>query len=403
MTQGIDPLALLCRNAVDVIDKAQLGDRLAQAAKEKRPLRVKAGFDPSAPDIHLGHTVLLRKLRQFQDLGHKVVLIIGDFTALIGDPTGKTAARRPLSVDEVEHNAQTYQAQAFKILDKDAKKIEIVRNSAWLGRMALGDFVGKVAAHMTVARVLERDDFQKRMAENRPLSVREFLYPLFQGYDSVEVKADVELGGTDQKFNLLAGRDLQRAFGQTPQIVMTFPLLVGRDGTQKMSKSLDNYIGVTDSPKDMFGKVMSIPDALMESYYNLLTPKQAWTYHKDVEAQGLHPRDAKKSLAVEIVKSFYGEERAIEESEEFDRIFSERKNPEHPEAVFVSAREVGLADALKKSLAVSTTSEAYRLIRQGGVTVNGQKVLDPKAVIDVTKKPLIKAGKKHFFRLEFKQ
>ena len=257
----------LCRNAVDVIEKSDLKARL----EEGKPLRIKAGFDPSAPDIHLGHTVLLRKLREFQDLGHKVIFIIGDYTAMIGDPTGQTKTRPALSKEEVEKNAKSYQEQAFKILDKNPKKIEVVRNNDWLGQLSLKDFLEKIASQTTVARVLERDDFEKRMSTNQPITIREFMYPLLQGYDSVHVKADVEIGGTDQKFNLLVGRDLQRSFGQKAQVVMTMPLLVGLDGAQKMSKSLGNYVAVTDSAKDMFGKIMSIPDSLMEDYFNLLT------------------------------------------------------------------------------------------------------------------------------------
>ena len=282
-------LTELSRNAIDVISRGEFEGLLKTSEKEKRPLRIKAGFDPSAPDIHLGHTVLLRKLREFQDLGHKVVFIIGDYTAMIGDPTGKTQTRPALSQAEVEKNANTYQEQAFKILDKNAGKMEIVKNSDWLGKLSLKDFLENVATRFTIARILERDDFEKRMAENQPLSYREFTYPLLQAYDSVMVKADVEIGGNDQKFNLLAGRDLQKAFGQKAQVVLTFPLLVGLDGTQKMSKSLGNSIAVNDSAKDMFGKVMSIPDTLMPMYYELLTNEKL--------DKNSHPRDAKVKLA----------------------------------------------------------------------------------------------------------
>jgi len=395
-----EALDRLCRNAIDVIDKADLELRLLQSEKDGKPLRVKAGFDPSAPDIHLGHCVLLRKLREFQDLGHKVVLLIGDFTAMIGDPTGKTATRPALSREEVVKNALTYQEQAFKILDRDPKKIEIVHNDAWLGKMSLSDFVGRIASQTTVARILERDDFEKRMADNQPLSVREFLYPMFQGYDSVEVKADVELGGNDQKFNLLMGRQLQKAFAQRPQVIMTLPLLVGLDGTQKMSKSLGNYIAVNDSPKDVFGKSMSVPDTLMETYVHLLwNDEEGKALVAGYKAGTVHPRDAKVRIASYLTALVHGEDAARREASEFDRVFSDRKEPENPTLVKAVSREMGLVDVLKLSGVAATTSAAYRLIQQGAVTVDGVKVDDPKAILDAAKSPLIKAGKKNYLKL----
>lgn len=399
MTGNSETLALLCRNAIDVIDKEELGSRLSQSAKEAKPLRIKAGFDPSAPDIHLGHAVLLRKLRQFQDVGHKVILLIGDFTAMIGDPTGKTTTRPALSKDEVEKNAQTYQAQAFKILDKDPKKIEIVHNSAWLGKMSLADFVGKIASQTTVARILERDDFEKRMKENQPLSMREMMYPLFQGYDSVEVRADIEIGGSDQKFNLLMGRQLQKSFGQRPQIVMTYPLLVGLDGAQKMSKSLGNYIALTDSPKDVFGKAMSIPDKLMPQYFNLLTDLDGDNMARKVASNELHPRAAKLELAKILTGSLHGIKAAENEAAEFDRVFSNKESPENPDDLVLAPGEIWIVDLLKKAGAADSSSDARRLIEQGGVTVGGVKMTDPKATITVTNGLLIKAGKKKFVRL----
>jgi len=380
-------LDILCRNAVDVIDRADLEARL----KEGKPLRVKAGFDPSAPDIHLGHTVLLRRLREFQDLGHKVIFIVGDFTAMIGDPTGQTKTRPALSDKDIVANAKTYQDQAFKILDKDPKKIEVVRNSDWLAKMLLAEFLRKIAGPATMARILERDDFAKRMKENLPLSMLEVLYPLFQGYDSVAVKADVELGGTDQKFNLLMGRNLQKDFGQRPQVVMTFPLLVGLDGTMKMSKSLGNYIGVTDSAKDVFGKAMSIPDTLMPMYYDLLTNEKF-----DPSA---HPRDAKVKLARSLTAFLHGAKEADAQAEEFTRVFSNKGNPENPDELHIPEKEIWIAELLKRAGAVTSTGEAKRLIEQGAVSIDGEKVSDFNAKIMVKKGALLKAGKKKFMKI----
>ena len=386
-------IELLCQNAVDVIERADLEARL----KEGKPLRIKAGFDPSAPDIHLGHTVLLRKLRQFQDLGHKVIFIVGDFTAMIGDPTGQSKTRPALSDKDILANAKTYQEQAFKILDKDPKKIEVVRNSDWLGKMSLPDFLRNVAAQATVARILERDDFEKRMADNQPLSMLEILYPLFQGYDSVAVKADVELGGTDQKFNLLMGRSLQKTFGQKPQIVMTFPLLVGLQGTQKMSKSLGNTVGVTDTAKDMFGKIMSIPDTLMPDYYNLLTEVTGISIISIREE--MHPKEAKVKLAMLIVAQYHGEKAAEDQAAEFDRVFSKKENPENPEELKIEEKEIWIAELLKRAGAVTSTSEARRLIEQGAVSIDGQKISDFNAKIPIAKGALLKAGKKKFVKI----
>ncbi|MBI2095290.1 MAG: tyrosine--tRNA ligase [Candidatus Omnitrophica bacterium] len=396
-------LELLCRNAVDVISKEELGARLLSAQKENRPLRVKAGFDPSAPDIHLGHTVLLRKLREFQDLGHKVILLIGDYTAMIGDPTGQTKTRPALSRDEVEKNARTYQDQAFKILDKDPKKIEIVKNSDWfLGKDMFRVFFEKVLAQYTVDQLLAREDFDRRMKENKPITGPEFMYPLLQGYDSVRLKADVELGGTDQKFNLLVGRNLQRAFGQAPQIVMTFPLLVGLDGTQKMSKSLGNTIAVNDSAKDVFGKAMSIPDTLMSMYFNLLTGENGDEIQKQVITGKLHPRDAKVKLAKLLTESLHGKPAADKEAEEFERVFSNKENPTDAPEVHVPAA-LDAATLLKEVKAAPSSSEAYRLIQQGAVTLDDVKITDPKAQIKIKNGSLLKVGKKFFRKLLVKK
>ena len=415
-----EALNLLCLNTVDVINKEDLLSRLEESSKTKNPLRIKAGFDPSAPDIHLGHTVLLRKLRQFQDLGHKVILLIGDFTAMIGDPTGKTQTRPALSKAEVEENAKTYQAQAFKILDKDPKKIEIVHNNDSLGKMLVGDFTGRVASQVTVARTLERDDFEKRMADNQPLSVREFLYPLYQGDDSVAIQADVELGGTDQKFNLLMGRQLQKSFGQKPQIVMTLPLLIGLDGAQKMSKSLGNYVAVTDTAKDMFGKIMSIPDSLMADYFNLLTNMPCISMVSLQEE--MHPKAAKIKLAKLIVSTYFGEKTAEQEADAFDRVFSKREMPTDLDEVKVGDHN-WIIDILKKT-GVSSSSEARRLIEQGAISLigdpnaeKGYEIKDPNAKIVLLKNEavikqhdfvskiyfpdgvILKIGKKKFVKL----
>ncbi|MBI3252994.1 MAG: tyrosine--tRNA ligase [Candidatus Omnitrophica bacterium] len=396
----MNSIDLLCQNAAEVIDREELKSRLEESQKSGKPLRVKAGFDPSAPDIHLGHTVLLRKLRQFQDAGHKVVFIIGDYTAMIGDPTGQTKTRPALSRDEVEKNAETYKQQAFRILDGDPKKIEVVRNGEWLGAADMFQiFFEKISPLATVDQLLAREDFDKRRKAHRPISFREFLYPLLQGYDSVRVRADLELGGTDQKFNLLMGRDLQSGFGQRPQIVMTMPLLTGLDGTQKMSKSLGNAIGVLDGAPDMFGKIMSIPDALMEPYFKLLTlPTDAeW---KEISAKiKTDPRNAKRDLAMRVVNQYHGESAAQKAAQDFDRVFRDKKNPEAPKELFIEGRETGIADLLKMSRVVGSTSAAYRLVEQGGVSIDGKKILDPKTVIKVKDGQILKAGKKAFFRI----
>jgi tyrosyl-tRNA synthetase len=386
----------LCRNAVDVIDRTELERRL----KEGKSLRIKAGFDPSAPDIHLGHTVLLRKLRQFQDLGHKVIFIVGDFTAMIGDPTGQTRTRPSLSDREIVANAKTYQTQAFKILDKDPKKIEVVRNSEWLAKLSLPDFLRKIASRATVARILERDDFEKRLADNQPLSMLEILYPLFQGYDSVVVKADIELGGTDQKFNLLMGRNMQKSFGQRQQIVMTLPLLVGLDGTLKMSKSLGNYIAVTESAKEMFGKIMSIPDQIMPSYFRCLTEEfDTGDHDSKIKQLHLHPKEQKINLAKSIITFYHGPQAAETEATQFDKVFSKKENPDNPDELKVPEKEIWIAELLKRAGVVASTSDAKRMIEQGAVSIDGQKVSDFNAKIIVAKGSLLKLGKKKFMRI----
>lgn len=396
---AMSDLDILCKNAVDVIDRQELSARLEQAKKEKRPLRVKAGFDPSAPDIHLGHTVLLRKLRQFQDLGHKVIFIVGDFTAMVGDPTGQSKTRPVLTREQVEAHAKTYQEQAFKILDRDPKKIEIVRNSQWLERSDIFKIIFNIASKVTVDQLLVREDFDNRRKMHRPIGMHEMFYPLLQGYDSVEVKADIELGGTDQKFNLLMGREIQHMFGQRPQIVMTFPLLVGLDGTQKMSKSLGNAIAVNDSPKDVFGKAMSIPDALMAAYFDLLTKESGTEIQKGIDSAKIHPRDAKIKLAKLLTAELHGPDTAEKEASEFTRIFSNKENPQNPQELKVPEKEIWIAELLKRAGAAASTGEAKRLIEQGGVSIDGEKVTDFNLNIPVKKGALLKAGKKKFIKI----
>ncbi|MBI4352538.1 MAG: tyrosine--tRNA ligase [Candidatus Omnitrophica bacterium] len=399
-----ETLRFLCQNTVDILSKEELKTRLLSAEKEKRPLRIKAGFDPTAPDIHLGHAVLLRKLRQFQDLGHQVVLIIGDYTAMIGDPSGRGQVRQALTREEALKNAKTYQAQAFKILDSGSDKLELVFNSGWFfDKDMFRTFLEKVGTCYTVARLLERDDFEKRMKANEPITIREFIYPLLQGYDSVKVRSDVEIGGTDQKFNLLVGRNLQRAYGMEPQVVMTMPLLVGLDGVQKMSKSLGNYVGVAESPKDVFGKIMSIPDGLMEMYFDLLTPWEGRKISKEIQEKKVHPKEAKKRLASFIVSWLFGERKGEEEAEEFDRVFSAKALPKALSELELDETTIWIVELLKRAGMSSTGGEARRLIEQGAVALDGKKVTDPKAHVGVKTGSVLKAGKVRFVRLKVRK
>lgn len=373
MTQSIETvLAELKRGVEDVYSEADLIEKL----KENRPLRVKLGADPTAPDIHLGHTVVLNKLRQFQNFGHEVIFLIGDFTATVGDPSGKNATRPPLSREDVLRNAETYKEQIYKILDP--QKTRIVFNSDWLGELGTIGMI-RLASNYTVARMLERDDFKKRFANNQSIAIHEFIYPLLQGHDSVALEADIELGGTDQTFNLLIGRELQKAAGQKPQVAMTLPLLVGLDGEKKMSKSLGNYIGVTEAPNEMFGKIMSISDELMWDWYNLLSFRpltEIAQLKADVEA-GKNPRDVKILLAKEIIARFHSEADADAAEQEFINRFQKGAMPdEMPEFTFEG--EIGLASLLKEAGLVPSTSEAIRSAQQGGVKIDGEKVDDVK-------------------------
>jgi tyrosyl-tRNA synthetase len=401
-----EQLAELRHGTVDVISEAELLKRLEKAIAEDRPLRVKAGFDPTRPDLHLGHTVLMNKMRRFQELGHQVVFLVGDFTAMIGDPTGKNETRPPLAPEQIRANAQTYVEQVFKILDPD--RTEIDWNSRWFQAMSPADFI-KLAGQATVARMLERDDFEKRYKSGQPIAIHEFLYPLVQGHDSVALKADVELGGTDQKFNLLVGRDLQKLAGQEPQCVMTVPILEGLDGVQKMSKSLDNYIGITESPREIFGKTMRISDPLMVRYYELLsglTIAQFQDLKRRLEAGEIHPREAKVRLAQQLVTRFHGEAAGVQARAEFDRIFVEKGLPNDiPSRALSRTRfsgEVDWPQLLKELDLVASTSEARRLIESGGLEVAGQRISAIRTGLATgasAKEFVLKVGKKKFLRI----
>ncbi len=391
-----DALSTIKRGAAEVISEAELAVRL----KRGKPLRVKAGFDPTAPDLHLGHTVLINKMRQFQDLGHEVVFLIGDFTGMIGDPSGRNVTRKALTRDEVMSNAETYKSQIFKVLDPQRTLIEF--NSSWFAGQSASDLI-QLAARHTVARMLERDDFAKRYAGGQPIAIHEFLYPLVQGYDSVALRADVELGGTDQKFNLLVGRQMQEQHGQAPQVVITMPLLEGLDGTQKMSKSLDNYIGITESAPEMFGKVMSISDALMWRWFDLLSARS----NAEIEslrrsaAEGMNPRDIKFGLAEEIVDRFHRVGDGARERAAFSARFSAGELPaEVPEVtVRAAGNTVSLPRLLKEAGLAVSTSEASRLIKQGGVKINQERVDDPTIEFSVGADILVQVGKRRIAKV----
>jgi tyrosyl-tRNA synthetase len=400
-----DILQSLRRGTVEVISGEELSRKVAASAREKRPLRVKAGFDPTAPDLHLGHTVLIQKLKHFQEAGHQVVFLIGDFTGMIGDPSGKSETRKALTREDVERNAVTYKEQIFKILDPD--RTEVRFNSEWLSSLRIEEMV-RIAAQMTVARMLERDDFRKRYEEERPISIHEFLYPLFQGYDSVAVRADVEFGGTDQKFNLLVGRDLQRVYGQEPQVVMTTPLLVGLDGVNKMSKSLGNYVGITEPPETIFGKLMSVSDDLMVTYYELLSDvsvSEVAALKAGLADGSRHPMEAKVALARELVARFHGASAGREAEEGFRKRFSSKEFPQDARRVDGGALEDGadLATVVSRvSPAFASKSAARRLIAQGGLEVDGERATDPAAILPRTGEVRLKIGKKEFVVLFFR-
>ncbi len=393
-----EQLTYLTKGAVDVIREEDLRAKLERAAKTGKPLRVKLGADPTAPDIHIGHTVVIRKLKAFQELGHTAIFLIGDFTGMIGDPSGKNATRPPLSREEIDANAETYKTQIFKLLDPE--KTEIRFNSEWMDKFNAADFV-RLTSRITVKQILERDDFEKRLREEKPISMHELLYPLVQGYDSVALNADVELGGTDQRFNLLIGRNLQREYAQEPQVIITTPLLEGTDGTQKMSKSLGNYIGIDEAPNEMFGKIMSISDELMWKYYELLTdiaPSEIET----TKASGENPRHLKVNLAKLIIKDFHSQSAANEAEEEFNRRFVQKEIPDEIEEKTLDAGNYNLAELLAKTNLAASKKEAKRLIEQGGVKLNGEKVSDTNAEIELRDEILLQVGKRKFLKVKGK-
>ena len=391
-----EQLALINRGAEEIIPEQELIEKL----KLGRPLRIKAGFDPTAPDLHLGHTVLINKLRAFQQLGHHVIFLVGDFTARIGDPTGKNVTRKPLEEEQIKENARSYQDQVFKILDPELT--EVVYNSTWLEQLGSTGMI-KLAAKYNVARMLERDDFSKRYKSGQSIAIHEFLYPLVQGYDSVALEADIELGGTDQKFNLLVGRHLQQLEGQTQQVILTMPILEGLDGVQKMSKSLDNYIGVSDQPNEMYGKVMSISDELMWRYFELLSFKSNAEIDgfKDQVTAGTNPRDVKVQLAIELVDRFHGGGAGQAASEEFTARFKHGAVPEDIRAVALTAPAEGipLANLLKEAGLTGSTSDAHRMIKQGAVKIDGSRVEPGKKLISAPSEHLYQVGKRRFCRV----
>jgi tyrosyl-tRNA synthetase len=394
-------MELLKRGATEVISEDELSKKLARSIKENKPLKIKAGFDPTAPDLHLGHTVLIQKMKQFQDLGHETIFLIGDFTGMIGDPSGKSETRPALTPEQVKVNAKTYMEQVGKILDLSKTKVEF--NSTWMSKMSSADMI-QLAARYTVARMMERDDFQKRYREQRPISVHEFLYPLIQGYDSVALKADVELGGTDQKFNLLVGRELQKEYGQEPQVVIMMPLLEGTDGVNKMSKSLGNYIGINDAPKEIFGKTMSISDLMMYKYYELLSDRPSdaiYRLREDVSEGRVHPMEAKKALAQEIVAKYHGQQAAIEARDEFERQFSRKETPDDIPEVDIEweSDAMPLAKVMVKAGVAESVGEGKRLIKQGGVELDGVRQTDPEVRIGPGGY-LLKVGKRKYVKIK---
>jgi len=395
-----EQMDLIKRGVSEIIPEEELIKKLERSSKEGIPLNIKLGCDPSRPDLHIGHSVVLRKLAQFQTLGHQAILIIGDFTGMIGDPSGRNATRPSLTLKETREHGQSYFQQASKILD--AKKTKIVYNSEWLGKMSFEDVI-KLAAKYTVARMLERDDFTKRYKAGEPISIHELLYPLAQAMDSVAIKSDVELGGTDQKFNLLVGRDIQREHGQEPQIILTMPLLVGTDGVEKMSKSYDNYIGISESPKEIFGKTLSIPDSLIYTYFELATdistPELLSIKHQ-LEDSNFNPRDIKRKLARTLVRMYHNEESAIQAQEEFDRIFIKKEIPDEVEEFKIENNnsEINILDLILKVNFAPSRGEARRLVTQGGVSIENKKITDANFNIILTEGMVLKVGKRKFIK-----
>lgn len=388
------------RGASEIVPEEELAQKIEKSIKNNIPLNVKLGCDPSRPDLHLGHSVVLRKLRQFQDLGHTAILIVGDFTGMIGDPSGRNKARPSMTLEETRQNGESYFNQAAKILSK--KNVKIVYNSEWLGKMKFEEVI-KLASKYTVARMLERDDFEKRYHSEEPISVHEFLYPLAQAMDSVAVKADIELGGTDQKFNLLVGRDIQREYGLEAQVILTMPLLVGTDGVEKMSKSLGNYIAITDTPDEMYGKTLSIPDTLIYDYFVLTTDvpeTELLAIKNQIESKSVNPRDLKRRLAREIVALYHNQEAAQQAEENFDRVFVRKENPEEIEEVTLADGELLLFQLLVNIGAAKSNGEARRLVIQGGVTIDGTKAADPNSRVNLGAPFILKVGKRNFYKIK---
>jgi tyrosyl-tRNA synthetase len=392
-----EQLDRIVNNAVEVLSIDELEKKVAGSIKSGKPLRVKFGADPTRPDLHLGHSVVLKKLREFQDLGHEAILIIGDFTAMIGDPSGKSKTRPRLSADEVRDNGQSYFEQASKILDAD--KTNICYNADWLGRMSFADVI-RLSSHYTVARMLERDDFEKRYRAHEPISIHEFLYPLAQGMDSVHLRNDIELGGTDQKFNLLVGRDLQREYGIDPQVCITMPLLVGTDGVEKMSKSAANTVCFIDPPQEMYGRTLSIPDSLIADWWNLLVHRQPQGAASIDEWVSAEPREAKRALAREVVAQYYTSEDAARAQDHFDRVIVQKQAPEDLATVEFDSGAMPIVDLLMALGATPSKNEARRMIRQGAVQAGEAKITDIAALVELTEEPLVlRAGKRKFFKV----
>jgi tyrosyl-tRNA synthetase len=400
-----EQLAIIRRGSVEILREDELLAKLRKSEEKGVPLRIKAGFDPTAPDLHLGHTVLIRKMKQFQELGHEVIFLIGDFTSIIGDPSGRNEVRKPLGKEQVKANAQTYQRQVFKILDPE--KTRVVFNSEWMEKMSITDLI-QLCARYTVARMLERDDFSKRFYEQQPISIHEFMYPLIQGYDSVALNADVELGGTDQKFNLLVGRELQRDFGQEPQVILTMPLLEGLDGVNKMSKSLNNYVGIDEPPDQIYGKIMSITDELMLRYYELVSEislEKFGRLKQGLKDGSIHPMSAKRDLARELVKSFYSEAEAGDAEKKFNDYFREKRIPDDIQSTSLPAGAGGvwICKLLSQAGLVDSHSEARRLIRQGGVKINSEKVVDENLEIIAKGEVIVQVGPRKITRILFRE
>ena len=394
-----EQLEFIKRGTSEIIPEEELIQKFERSIKENKPLNIKLGCDPTRPDLHLGHSVVLRKLAQFQELGHTAILIIGDFTAMIGDPSGRNATRPPLTMEEAKENAKSYWEQAKKILSPE--KTKIVYNSEWLGKMSFNEVI-QLASKYTVARMLERDDFTKRFKGGIPISMHELLYPLAQAMDSVAIKSDVELGGTDQKFNLLVGRDIQREHGIEPQVILTMPLLVGTDGTEKMSKSYGNYIGIDDSPKDIYGKSLSIPDELIYTYYELATDvssNELQEIKNTLEKPETNPRDIKRALARKFVEMYHSKEAALEAESEFDKIFIKKGIPDDIPELKLNVSKIGIIDLIMEAKFATSRGEARRLITQGGVSIDGNKITDPKAEITIKNENVLKVGKRKFIKL----